>query len=169
MEEDGNLVLYNNSTLIWAANTHGSGATFAVMQLDVNFVLYTPDNTPKWSTQTDRDTKPRQIIKADGVLRSGEQLTCGPTGRYELKHQKDGNVVLYDNGRATWATDTMGKKTTEFVMQLDSNLVLYEPGKAAWATGTWNKGGAEAVLQDDGNFVMYRPDREPVWATNTSN
>src|SRR5207237_2512941 len=42
MQGDGNLVLYrrSDSKPLWASNTNGKGATFAVMQGDGNFVLY---------------------------------------------------------------------------------------------------------------------------------
>lgn len=167
MQEDGNLVLYSNSTPLWATDTHGSGSTFAVMQLDGNFCLYTPSGKPTWSSQTHKGIKPRNTIKEDGILRPRESLTS-ENGRFELKHQDDGNVVMYDGSRATWATDTNGKKTTGLVMQLDNNMVLYDSGGPVWASGTWKSGGEEAILQDDGNFVIYTPGGKPVWATNTN-
>jgi hypothetical protein len=46
----------------------------------------------------------------------------------------------------------------KLVMQSDGNLVIYHNGSAIWATGTNNYvAGAtyEAILQTDGNFVLY--------------
>src|SRR5207247_6836956 len=49
-QADGNVVEYQGSTALWATYTFGPG--YAVMQQDGNFVVYTPDSVPKWSTNT---------------------------------------------------------------------------------------------------------------------
>jgi hypothetical protein len=41
------------------------------------------------------------------------------------------------------------------VMQGDGNLVLYQQGRALWNTQTNGRGGHHAVMQSDGNFVLY--------------
>ena len=86
MQGDGNLVLYQGSTALWASNTVGSGADEAIMQGDGNFVLYTSSGTPVWASNT-----------------------AGNTGAY-LQVQNDGNVVVYSaSGAALWSTGTAGK------------------------------------------------------------
>ncbi|MFI2206083.1 hypothetical protein ACH47Z_36025 [Streptomyces sp. NPDC020192] len=60
MQSDGNLVEYasddDSGTLpwrvCWASGTYGSGADHATYQQDGNFVVYTPDNTPVWASNT---------------------------------------------------------------------------------------------------------------------
>ncbi len=58
-------------------------------------------------------------------------------------NQKDGNVVIYNNGvanssNALWSTKTAsGSKCYSLVMQDDGNLVLYTSSfKAVWSSGT---------------------------------
>jgi hypothetical protein len=82
-------------------------------------------------------------------------------------HQADGNVVLYEGGRAIWATHTAGQDTALFAMQTDGNLVLYAPGgRAVWHTATQGNAGAGLVVQDDRNVVVYSGGRV-LWHTNT--
>ena len=86
MQGDGNLVLYQGSTALWASNTAGSAADEAIMQGDGNLVLYTSSGTPVWASNT-----------------------AGNDGAY-LEVQNDGNVVIYSaSGSALWSTGTAGK------------------------------------------------------------
>ncbi|MDX2012820.1 MAG: phosphodiester glycosidase family protein [Myxococcaceae bacterium] len=90
-------------------------------------------------------------------------------GRFTFVHQGDGNVVLYDGGRALWSTRTNGRATATLAMQGDGNLVLYAPGqRALWHTRTHGNGGARLVVQDDGNVVLYAPTGRVLWATGTA-
>jgi hypothetical protein len=86
MQGDGNLVLYQSGTALWASNTVGSGADEAIMQGDGNFVLYTSSGSSVWASGT-----------------------AGNAGAY-LDVQNDGNVVIYSaSGSALWSTGTAGK------------------------------------------------------------
>jgi hypothetical protein len=51
---DGNLVLYDAylSEEFWSTQTVDSGTTFALMQIDGNFILYTARDSPTWETRT---------------------------------------------------------------------------------------------------------------------
>jgi hypothetical protein len=82
---DGNLVLYQGSTALWAANTVGKGAVEAVMQGDGNFVLSNSAGKAIWTSGTAGN---------DGAA---------------LSVQDDGNVVIYSAaGKALWSTGTAG-------------------------------------------------------------
>jgi hypothetical protein len=86
MQGDGNLVLYQGSTALWASNTAGTAADEAIMQGDGNFVVYTSSGSALWASGT-----------------------AGNPGAY-LVVQNDGNVVVYSaSGAALWATGTNGK------------------------------------------------------------
>ena len=116
---------------------------------------------------------PRDATAACGLVGSNELLARGArmkscNGLYDLVHQTDGNVVLYNtwSGSAVWSTGTHGRATSIFIMQHDGNLVLYAPGGAAlWSSGTHGRYGAFLGVQDDGNVVIYAPGA--VWSTNT--
>ena len=89
MQGDGNLVLYKMSTgrAIWESNTPNQGGVKAVMQYDGNFVVYSVNNNPRWSSGT-----------------GGK-----PTNFLQL--QDDGNLVLYGrfNRVHQWSTGTFEK------------------------------------------------------------
>ena len=82
---DGNLVLYEGSTPLWASNTAGQASAKAIMQGDGNFVIYTAGGSPVWASNTSGN--------------SGASLAV----------QNDGNVVIYSSGGAAlWSTGTAG-------------------------------------------------------------
>jgi hypothetical protein len=82
MQQDGNLVVYDEyGTPRWASNTVGSGYR-AVLQDDGNFVVYSRGGGPVWASNTSW---------AHGA---------------HLSVQDDGNVVLYLGSRPIWATGT---------------------------------------------------------------
>jgi len=72
-------------------------------------------------------------------LNPGERLELGqhlesPNGKYQLRMQADGNLVLY---------------------RMPENAPI-------WNSNSWNKPTKHAIMQEDGNFVVYgpRPDVE---------
>ena len=72
MQGDGNLVLYQGGTPLWASGTSGHPGAYAVMQSDGNLVIYLGP-TALWSTGTN-----------------------GHPGAY-LSVQDDGNLVIYQS------------------------------------------------------------------------
>jgi hypothetical protein len=106
-------------------------------------------------------------MRAGDILGPGHHITS-TSGRYRFVYQGDGNLVLYDSGRSTWASHTSGKPAGVCVMQADGNLVVYAPGPhALWASKTAGHRGSGLVLQDDGNTVICDADGHPLWATDT--
>jgi hypothetical protein len=73
MQGDGNLVLTEGTTPLWATGTDRHPGAYAVMQTDGNLVVYSAAGPALWAT---------------GTKGMGQSL--------ELDVQHDGNVVLYD-------------------------------------------------------------------------
>jgi hypothetical protein len=106
-------------------------------------------------------------------LRPNEILSVGDSrpsidGRFLLVYQGDGNLVLYDDGAALWASNTNGTSPNFVVMQGDGNLVIYDAnGTPVWASNTSGHPGAYLIVQRDGNVVVYQGGYAQ-WATNTN-
>jgi hypothetical protein len=99
---------------------------------------------------------------------SPEHTLASHNGRAILHYQRDGNLVLYVDGRASWESRTAGQSPGEATMQGDGNFVVYDQaGRPAWASGTAGHDGASVTVQNDGNCVVYHHGRA-LWATNTA-
>ncbi len=86
MQYDGNLVLYQGATPLWATGTVGANTAQAIMQGDGNFVTYDGAGAPLGATNT-----------------------AGNPGA-ALAVQDDGNLVVYSSsGQALWASNTGGR------------------------------------------------------------
>jgi cell wall-associated NlpC family hydrolase len=109
-------------------------------------------------------------LSAGQKLQAGQDLVSSG-GQYKLDMQGDGNLVIYENGSAIWASSTAGTGSANYlVMQGDGNLVVYNrAGKPVWASNTAGTGSANyLVMQGDGNLVVYNRAGKPVWASNTA-
>jgi len=84
--------------------------------------------------------------------------------------QQDGNVVVYNNSKPIWASNTMnkGKGPYKLYMQGDGNLVAYGVSGAIWATNT-NKGTGPYVakLDDNCKFALYDSIKAELWNSTT--
>jgi peptidoglycan hydrolase-like protein with peptidoglycan-binding domain len=99
-----------------------------------------------------------------------EQSVRSCDGRFELKFQSDGNLVIYQGGSALWGSGTNGAGGDRVIMQEDGNLVIYKStGQAVWASGTSGSSNhhANLAVQNDGNVVIYRTGGGVAWASNT--
>ncbi|XP_073344783.1 B-type lectin plumieribetin-like [Pagrus major] len=99
-------------------------------------------------------------------LHRGEYL-LSKNGRWKAVFQDDGNFVLYDDGRAVWASDTSGSDGFRLCMQPDCNLVIYDrTSDPKWATNTCQSNEVEmcrVMLSDDGKLRLYRD--EQIWSS----
>ncbi|MFB6893130.1 RHS repeat-associated core domain-containing protein [Kitasatospora sp. NPDC056327] len=87
MQADGNLVLTSlrSDAVLWSTNTQGHPGAWATMQDDGNFVVYDPQHTSLWSSNT----------------------WAGPASGYYAMVQDDGKFVVYAPGwQAKWGTET---------------------------------------------------------------
>jgi Papain-like cysteine protease AvrRpt2 len=94
LQTDGNLVLYDSGTAIWASGTNGRAVSQAAMQADGNLVLVGPGGVV-WETRTGGHPGARLVL------------------------QDDGNAVVYGiDGRPLWATGTAERRRSlGFAMQ----------------------------------------------------
>jgi len=101
-------------------------------------------------------TAPRRFDKGFELI--------SPSGEYKLSFQSDGNLVIYANGKAIWATMTV-QSAQSLWFQADGNFVLYGANSQPLVnTMSYQKGGQTLALQDDGNLVIYNNNRQPIWA-----
>lgn len=101
------------------------------------------------------------------TLNPGQAIYSG-NGRYSLRYQPDGNLVVYAGNAPVWASGTAGQGVGRAVLQGDGNLVIYNgSNQPLWASGTSGNPGSSLAVQDDGNVVIYRSNHTPSWATNT--
>lgn len=183
---DGNLVLYRGSQALWSSGPAGAGARLE-MQRDGNAVLYN-GTSAHWSSGTAGFDGAQLVLQNDGnlviseagrvlwswaggyigdTLLSGSTLAAGEhlrssDGHYELDMQSgDGNLVLYHDGVAQWASGGQGAGA-QAVMQPDGNFVIYQGSTPKFDTNGSGFPGASLVVQNDGNLVSYQ-DGHAIW------
>lgn len=90
------------------------------------------------------------------------QALISNSGKYQLKLQPDGNLVVYDvtlipNG-VKYSFGTQGHVPKRLSMQSDGNLVLYDSADGVlWQSQSYSptRRGVSLIMQDDGNLVLY--------------
>lgn len=105
---------------------------------------------------------PANFVPAGTDLTPGDRMLAGqaitsPSGSTSLIYQTDGNLVLYDQQGAAWASGAAGSPLGFVVMQRDGNLVCYsETMQVVWASGT--NGNDDAMLQvmDGAVAILWR-------------
>ena len=181
MQNDGNLVEYNQQGRpLWASNTSGSGNA-VVMQYDGNLVVYSSSGRALWASHTSgsgnylilQDSGTPALFNSGGsilwanvVLRPGQYVQTSDHA-YGLVMQNDGNLVEYNQqGRPLWASRTSGDMAG-VVVQNDGNLVMYNAnGVPVWATNRFGFQSA-LVLQHDSNIVVYTSSGQATWASGS--
>lgn len=137
-------------------------------------------NAGKTFTRSLRDFSNTYLPRPDGThgmtpndALYPDQERVSVDGRFRLRYQGDGNLVLYGPDGAMWDTATYGTMASATWMQGDGNLVVYKYDPSvgadvrAWDSNTSGFPGAYLVVQSDGNLVIYNG-RYPIWSSNTN-
>jgi hypothetical protein len=82
------------------------------------------------------------IYGCKGIAATWGSGTNNSTAQRRLTMQSDGNLVLYENSSAKWASGTNGKGKGPYNlnMQTDGNLVIYGSTGAIWGSNTVGNG-----------------------------
>jgi hypothetical protein len=109
------------------------------------------------------------------ILYEGEQLNQGQelvssNGRYKLRMQGDGNLVMYNGSEnPIWHSGTWGENITYASMQRDGQFVIYDnTNTPRWHSNTWTRSGSHLVMEDNGNLIIYQAGVVR-WSSNTQN
>ena len=151
-----------------AMNILSSGIIRINPQDDGNFVLYDGNgkNRALWCTRTEggrnapehyhgkghnlSDPVPvTSYLKPGGKIENGQRLKSD-NGRFKMRMQNDGNLVVYAGSTPIWASRTQHKGCQPFrlEMQHDSNLCIYDgTGRCTWASQTHGCGRAGAWVE----------------------
>ncbi len=155
--KDGNLILYNGSTIVWQTGK----LSYADAYLEINndgrmyiktsdgkFISYYGTKFTSWSQFT--------------IMKSSTDNPYGTfklySNNYYFTYQPDGNLVVYNNSNsALWASDTGGKTHTHLTLK-DGNLILYNDTTAVWQTGPTIYTDSYMELDNDGRFFIKTSD-----------
>jgi hypothetical protein len=109
-----------------------------------------------------------------GTLVGGERLypdqeIRSTNGRFALRYQSDGNLVLYDNaGPPRWASYTAGAGAGYVELQGDGNFVIYTSAGPIWASHTGGNPGAYLKVHDNGEVAIHEgASGVGIWWTGT--
>ncbi|XP_068604121.1 B-type lectin plumieribetin-like [Brachionichthys hirsutus] len=111
----------------------------------------------------------RNYMSKNDELRRGDFMVSN-NGRWKAIFQDDANFVIYDDGEATWASNTCGSDGFRLCLQGDCNLVLYSQNDGAvWSTDTYTLEANMCRLQmtDDGKLELSR-EAEKIWSSADS-
>ncbi|MGE3343287.1 MAG: hypothetical protein AB7L71_07610 [Vicinamibacterales bacterium] len=102
------------------------------------------------------ELQPNQSIQSD----DGSQV---------LVYQGDGNLVVYQNGTAIWASNTYQWNPGRAIMQSDGNLVIYDSwGYPKWDSGTYTYQDATLhfLPQALGSGIVICQNGNSAWGSN---
>ena len=142
VQNDGNVVLYDNDALLpraarWATGTNFRRLAGACRRLEPNQVVYPAESLP--------------LSSCNGLFR----LVMDTEGRL--------NVVDLQNVPVLQSA-TGGGPESITIMQRDGNLVVYDVDDVPrWSTGTFTVPGAYAALEDDGTLAVFAPNDVRIW------
>jgi hypothetical protein len=142
VQNDGNVVLYDNDAILpraarWATGTNFRRIAGACRRLEPNQVVYPAETQP--------------LSSCNGLFR----LVMDAEGRLSVIDLQNVPVLQ---------TATGGGPESITIMQRDGNLVVYDVDDVPrWSTGTFTVPGAYAALEDDGTLAVFAPNDVRIW------
>jgi len=90
----------------------------------------------------------------------------------KLLMQADGNLVIYQNSKALWNTQTYGHSCSSgctVYFQKDANFVVYSGTTSLWSSGTYGSGATKMVFQNKAPYLqMLNSSGKSVWSTSAA-
>lgn len=133
------------------------------------FTSYALDDADNRTSRQNQTVTPPVVawrLSSGESLLPGQQMTS-QDGRFALKAQQDGNVVLWFGSTQLWASGTATGKSLYFKLEASGSATLFDvPQSPIWATPA---AGADATLtlQNDGDLVLKTSGGAVVWQSNT--
>ncbi|XP_077231739.1 G-type lectin S-receptor-like serine/threonine-protein kinase LECRK3 [Tasmannia lanceolata] len=149
LKSSGQLVLSNNQGQeIWTAQVTNRSATSAAILDTGNLVLWNSNSGITWqSFDNSTDTiLPSQILDMGTRLSSRETEINYSSGKYELRFQTDGNLVLYPTNLLTnslynayWSSHTAGTNS-QMIFNQSGQYIYPRNGSSNrnWAGESWS-------------------------------
>ena len=134
-QTDGNLVLYDGQTAIWATGTSGQTVSQAAMQADGNLVLLGPGGTAVWEARTGGHPGARLVLQDDGnaVVYAIDGRPLWSTGTAERQH--DLGLDMQQQLQPNWCWSAVSTSVSHFYNQASAwtqcTLANAELGQAA--------------------------------------
>ena len=170
IQKDGNVVIYRDSTALWATGTENNLGAFLVLENEGNLsVRKTIEGDPLWESKTNSDMlnlKPSQhnLYFAPGSFWETNE-------GYMLRFDRQGNLTfgVPSEGKLIWESKTDGKGSHKLAIQTDGNVVIYDSkDKPIWATETGGHSGAYlGINKDKGTLAVYDSNGESVWTASS--
>ncbi|KAF5201900.1 Mannose-binding lectin [Thalictrum thalictroides] len=109
------------------------------------------------------------LVGAEDTLFNGERLLTNQfieNGPYKFIMQGDCNLVLYNNDKPLWSSNTPGHgNSCNLLLQNNGNMVIFSDSDVIWSSSTSRGPNIyRMVVQSDGNVVTYGG---ATWASNT--
>ncbi|XP_077231562.1 G-type lectin S-receptor-like serine/threonine-protein kinase LECRK3 [Tasmannia lanceolata] len=169
LKSSGQLVLSNNQGQeIWTAQVTNGSATSAAILDTGNLVLWNSNSGITWQSfdQSTDTILPSQILDMGTTLSSRETETNYSSGKFELRFQTDGNLVLYTTNLLTnylynayWSSGTAGTDSQMifnqsgyiYLRQTNGSVHNLTSGAIVSTTNFYHR----ATLDFDGVFRQY--------------
>ncbi len=137
LQDDGNLVIYQNGTALWSTSTNSLRGPV----LCANNVL-----------------NPGQaLLQSTSMNDPLVQSSTSTAGAWKLLVNTDGHLEILE-GSKMHSTIKKGAAGSYLIMQNDGNLVFYAPGGTAqWASNTDGNQGAVALMSNWGDLFVINP------------